>query len=267
MFSCVYEGLFCLYASCTTFMENETKYRLSYCQICKNRARNYDFTVICGLTNEIPKFKNNCEKYYFDELTYNRKVEEIKDEIKEKYNKDTLYKKYFGNLSYTEYNFINDSKYKNVNQTKELKILKHKLIYVVILTISLFALFTLPIMYKLKVENQQEMIIIYITLSLMSFYSIFALIFKEKKVFLETNDKSIIIENEEIFWNSIISTGVLTVSDETSQDFVILGTLDDGIVKLNCYDFIYAKDIIKIIHLNVNVIQRRFGAIGVLGKL
>jgi hypothetical protein len=239
-------------------MKNPTKYRESYCQICKNRARSSDYNVICGLTNEVPIFEDNCKKYDLDQITYDRKVKEIKDEISNTYDRSTLLKKVLSNSSYKEYNFIDDSKYKNLNQTKELKLFKNHFLYVSFLTISLFVLFTLPIMYKPNVDDKNKMIILYISLFLLSLYSIFVLIFKEKKLFLETNEKSIIIENKEIFWNSIISTGILTVSDESTQEFILLGTLDDGIIKVNCYDFIYARDIIKIIHLNVNVLQKRF---------
>jgi hypothetical protein len=104
-------------------MKNETKYRLSYCRICKNRARNSEFEVICSLTKEFPTFKNNCENYDLDEITYKRKVEEVKDEIDDKYNRNTLLKKVLSSSTYKEYNYINDSKYINLNQTKELKFL------------------------------------------------------------------------------------------------------------------------------------------------
>lgn len=241
------------------------KYRLNYCNICKNRAKNSDFNVICSLTREVPSFDNKCDKYEIDEICYNQKVEEIKTEINDEYDP----KKYFGGVYYTEFNEIKQSKYRNPKIG--LKIYNHYLYFVGVLTICLFILITLPIMYKPNLENQKYMIIFYIFLFFLSIYSIFALFFKQKKIFIETYENSFFIENEkEIFWNSIVSTGILVISHGKAPPAisVILGTLNDGIIKIRLEGVeIEAKDLIKVIHLNVNVVQQRFGAIGVLGKL
>lgn len=240
-------------------MKNENKYQLNYCVICKNRRKNSEYNVICNLTNETPSFENKCDEYIFDKITYDQHVDDIKTEINEKYDP----KNFFGGVIYKEYNEIKKSKYKN--QTIGLKIFKHYLNFIGILTASLFVLITLPVMYKPKLENRNNMMIFYLFLFLLSIYSFFVLFFKRKKIFIETKVNSFIIENKkEVFWNSIVSTGVLRISNSKgpASIFVLLGTLNDGIIKIRCENVeIEAEDLIKIIHLNVNVIHQRFGII------
>lgn len=240
-------------------MKNETKYRLNFCKICKNRTINSDLNLVCDLTNKVPSFINKCEKYEIDQICYYQKVEGIKNEIKEEYHPDNFYSKHLSSSSYKEYNNINNSKYKNLDQTIGLKIYRNNLFFVGLLTICLFILFTLPIMYKPKEIHQTYMTIFYLGLFILSLYSIFSIFFKTKKIFIETNDKSFIVNNEEeIFWNSIITTGIQTISMKGgSMEFVILGTLNDGIIKIRLeYVNIEPQDLIKIIHLNVNVAQQ-----------
>lgn len=235
-------------------MKNETKYRLNFCKICKNRTINSDLILVCNLTNKVPSFINECEKYEIDQICYNQKVEEIKNEIKEEYHPDNFYSKHLSSSSYKEYNNINNSKYKNQRQTIGLKIYRNNLFFVGLLTICLLLLFTLPIMYKPKEMYQNYMTILYFGLFILSIYSIFVIFYKAKKIFLETNEKSFIIENEEeIFWNSILTTGIQIVSMKGgSMTFVILGTLSDGIIKIRLeYVNIDPQDLIKIIHLNL----------------
>jgi hypothetical protein len=242
-------------------MKNETKYKLNFCKICKNRTINSDLNLVCGLTNKVPSFVNECEKYEIDQTRYNQKVEKIKNEIKEEYHPDNFYSKHLSSSSYKEYNNINNSKYKNQGKTIGLKIYRNNHFFVGLLTICSFVLFTLPIMYKPKEIYQNNMTIFYSGLFILSAYSVFAIFFKAKKIFIETKDKSFIIENEkEIFWNSIVTTGIQIISMKGgSMKFVILGTLSDGIIKIRLeYVNIEPQDLIKIIHLNVNVVQQRF---------
>jgi len=249
-------------------MKNETKYRLNFCRICKNRKLNSDLELVCGLTNEVPSFINECEKYEIDQIRYNQKVQEIKNEIKEKYDSDNFYSKHLSNSSYKEYDYINSSRYKNQGQTIGLKIYRNNLFFVFLLVICLFILFTLPIMYKPKEIYHSYVAFFYFSLFLLSMYSTYVIIFKGKKIFLKTNDKSFIVENkEEIFWNSILTTGVQTISmNGGSIKFVILGTLNDGIIKIRLeYVDIEPLDLIKIIHLNVNLVKQRFEKNGFKG--
>ena len=39
------------------------KARLSYCNTCNNKSFNSKYGIVCGLTNEIPEFENECPDY------------------------------------------------------------------------------------------------------------------------------------------------------------------------------------------------------------
>jgi hypothetical protein len=40
---------------------------LKFCRICKNRNNNFKTGIVCRLTGEKPKFKNNCKEFLKDE--------------------------------------------------------------------------------------------------------------------------------------------------------------------------------------------------------
>jgi hypothetical protein len=91
-------------------------------------------------------------------------------------------------------------------------------------------------------------------------YSIYVLIFKKKEIFLEVRQKSLIIKNEdEIFWNEIITTGITTINTKNRLYNVVIGTLRNDIIEIRMDNTnLSAEDVIRIIHLNVNPIHQRF---------
>lgn len=48
--------------------------RLEFCTICQNRKIDFKTGLLCSLTEEKPKFENNCEKFLKDEKEAERKL-------------------------------------------------------------------------------------------------------------------------------------------------------------------------------------------------
>jgi hypothetical protein len=175
------------------------------------------------------------------------KLTEVRKNIKNKYP-ESSFKNSLGPYSYKEYEEITSSKYISLKQTVGLKIYKNSNKYIIFLTISTFFLFTFPFMNKL--ESYNIFIIVLYTLCFGTIiYSLYSIFFKKKKLFLETNDKSFILnQKREIYWNEIVVTGILTVRGIPSFDYVILGLSSNEILKIDTNGTnIYPKDFIKII--------------------
>lgn len=179
------------------------------------------------------------------------KTIEIRKRINDRYPNKSFFEHTISSYSYKEYNEIAYSKYSTRKQTFGLRIYKNSNSSIILLTISVFFLFTFPFMNK--GENYQNFISILYFLSFGAIiYSIYSIFFKKKEIFLETNDKSFIINSKrEIGWNEVLVTGILTVRGKPSFDYVILGLSSNEILKIDTNGTdISPIDFIKIIQLN-----------------
>jgi len=53
-------------------MEYLRAYQLSYCTVCKHRKVDWRNIMQCSLTNEVAKFKKDCEFFTLDFDRYNQ---------------------------------------------------------------------------------------------------------------------------------------------------------------------------------------------------
>ena len=182
----------------------------------------------------------------------NLSIQDIREIISEKYSSKNFIQKSFPTVSYKEYEEIKNSNYKTQAQTIGLKIGKDKTGPIIILTISAFFLFTFPYFNPTK-ETTSFLMIIYCIcfgLIILSIYNIFF----NHKVILTTNSNSFTFGKQTVFWDKILTTGILTLHGKPSHRVVVLGLSNGDIVKINVESSqISTDDLIRIIHLNIKI--------------
>ncbi len=178
-------------------------------------------------------------------------IEEVREIVSEKYSPKNILQRWDPPYVYKEYLEITNSDYKRQEQTLGLKIGINKAGPIIILTASSTFLFTFPFFNPAK-ETSSFLAIIYCIsfgLIMLSIYNIFF----NYKIILTTNSKSFTFKKQTIFWDSIVTTGILRVrgGDGPSTHYVVLGLSDGEIVKLDVgISDIGPTDLIRMIHLN-----------------
>ena len=174
---------------------------------------------------------------------------EVQEIVNRKYVREDFINRHFGSSTYTEYENINNTKYKKKEQTDNLKIYLSKTPYIVLITIASTFLFTFPYFNR---ENSTSLFIkiLYAISFILIVFSLYKIISK-RELYIQVLHNSFIINRREILWNEIMTTGKLIVHGKPSHDFLILG-LDSGeILQIDIKKSeIYTEDFIKIIHLN-----------------
>jgi hypothetical protein len=175
---------------------------------------------------------------------------EVQEIVNRKYARNDFINRHFGSSpSYTEYENINNTKYKKKEQTDNLKIYLSKTPYIALITLACTFLITFPYFNR---NNSTSLFIkiLYAISFILIVFSLFKII-SNRKLYIQVLSNSFIINRREILWDEIMTTGILTVHGRPSFDFLILG-LDSGeILKIDINKSeIYTQDFIKIIHLN-----------------
>lgn len=52
------------------------EYRLNFCKVCENRKMNMNRGLICGLTNELADFNENCNNFVGDEIEVKKLIQQ-----------------------------------------------------------------------------------------------------------------------------------------------------------------------------------------------
>ncbi|MBF04389.1 MAG: hypothetical protein CMP76_13970 [Flavobacterium sp.] len=174
---------------------------------------------------------------------------EVQKIVGEKYNREDFLSRNFGSFSYKEYEKIEKSKYRNKEQTANLKIYISKTPYIILITITTFFLLTFPYFNK---DNPTTLFfkIVYSISFILIIISLYKILLN-RKLYIQVFPNSFIFNKREILWSEILVTGKLIVHGKPSYEFLILG-LDSGeILKIDINKSeIYTEDFIKIIHLN-----------------
>jgi len=176
-------------------------------------------------------------------------IEEVREIIAEEYSPKYLLNKWQPSRTYKEYEEIKNSDYKRQEQTIGLKIGIDKTGPITILTLSATFLFTFPFFNPAK-ETSTFLAIIYCIsfgLIIRSVYNIFF----NYKIILTTNSESFTFKNQTVFWDTILTTGIVTLHGNPSHRYVVLGLSNGEIVKIQTEkSSIGEQDLIRIIHLN-----------------
>ncbi len=178
-------------------------------------------------------------------------IEEVREIVTEKYSPKNILQKWDPGYKYKEYEEIKNSDYKRREQTLGLKIGINKTGPITILTISATFLFTFPFFNPAR-ETSSFLAIIYCISFGLIIFSIYNIFFNQK-IILTTNSKSFTFKKQTIFWDSIVTTGILIVygGDGPSSHYAVLGLSTGEIVKLDIgKSDIGPTDLIRMIHLN-----------------
>lgn len=172
---------------------------------------------------------------------------EVREIVNKKYVHEGFIHRNFGSSTYKEYEKIENSKFKNKQQTNGLKIYMSKTPFIFLLVIAIFILLCFPYLYIGHYSLFSIKITCYICIFCIaiSVYKIFS-----KKLYIELFPNSFKLKKREIFWNEILITGILRVH-KPRHEFLILGLNSGEIMQIDIEKSeIYTSDFIQIIHLN-----------------
>ncbi|WP_435261872.1 hypothetical protein [Tenacibaculum sp. nBUS_03] len=68
-------------------MQEKKQYQKGFCIICKNKTVSFEKGVICSLTNLLPDFDKECNKFEVDGTKIREKINDFKKGINLKYTK------------------------------------------------------------------------------------------------------------------------------------------------------------------------------------
>jgi len=172
-------------------------YRLSYCKVCQNKKYENNKTLLCGLTNSIPNFKNNCPDYIYDNIERDKLIrkKQLSNEVK---NKDYHFKKaVFKNP--LDIVILNTRQIQEENNFDSFQLLEFyefrrtkTLGQFIIITFLMIASFFLAI-YSIKIINTENFTDILLILSI---YILLLYFIKPLRLIRKATNKSRIVINE-----------------------------------------------------------------------
>ena len=178
------------------------KLHLSFCLTCKNRKFTFEKGIICNISNQIAEFEKKCTSFKEDLEERKRIKTKLDEKISTEYPDnnfliDLISNKYY---SHIKSNALDNSKYNNINQTRNL-IINHDVTAYKVLMIFFIGLIFLTLFYQydelLKNPfNFQKTGIFYIFVGLIIATFYLGFYHKFKPVF--------ITDNEGIFYIRII---------------------------------------------------------------
>lgn len=181
-------------------------------------------------------------------------IQKLRKKIAEMYPENNSLNRNMGRRYYTEYDSIIKSKFSNCKQTVGLVIYRNKNFQILLLTFCLFLPFIFPLL--VTEEKYESMVTIVCIICLLSIIYLFYAILQPKKVFLKTNEENFILDEKyEFRWDEILTTGILTITEQSiNSRFLVLGIASGEVFEINLdYTDINADEFIKMIHLNQNI--------------
>lgn len=225
---------------------------LYYCKVCKNRQQSSRYGVICGLTEKLPSFKGECEKYIFEEGVFEKLIED----------KRNFYLKILGRKNEFEQEKlrirISEKETGNrIQHTTQLpskiEIFNSKIIYGVFSVVGIALAIFLGTKNEFTSENWFELLflIIALTASISSIY----LGFFSKKPALVLDNNGIKYKNKIIPWTNIVFTSFQTEwkkgEQRSSVEYLVIDKLDGkekikvGIWNINYVEFGHYLELFK----------------------
>lgn len=173
---------------------------LSYCSVCKNRKYTLKHGFICGLTDKIADFEENCKDFELDREKKKEDLEKLIDRIKEKYPKEN------GGFQFLVCKPIKSDKLVVKTENIALKSSKDKknlLLIMGCVLIYFFIQFIYELIYKEKNIAIVVIVIILLSLVLAAIYIIKN--YSSNKIKLTINNSGITNSKNEYFrWNEIL---------------------------------------------------------------
>ncbi|MCO5257356.1 MAG: hypothetical protein M9926_11440 [Lentimicrobium sp.] len=200
---------------------------LNFCYVCKNKGFNVSRGVFCGLTNETPSFRDNCELYLFDSA----EKEKLKNVRRKNLELNTNHEK-FDNIRYAfgvKFSLLRETRKCGDDRAQSLNYLPTETYFLknykwAILG-ELFALFFLIVIFNLNADITKGNIIseyifpvfiIYVTAK-SSYY--FYKIKKGKKVLIISNNGIEHYKQGRFSWQEILLTLVKSKRGWGNQNF------------------------------------------------
>ena len=233
------------------------KLHLSFCSTCKNRNFTFEKGIICNITNQVAKFEKNCTSFVDDREERKRIKVKLDEKISTDYPDnnfliDLVSDKYYSHINK---NVLDNSKFYNINQTRNL-IINHNvaaykglmLFFIVLLSVTLFY------QYDDLINNPynfQKTGIFYIFIGAIITTYYFGFYHKFKPVLI-TDNEGVLYKNDKIYWRQIITSKLITEHQGKSTIYkILIGTSSSVIIELNLDSAkIKPSDFWKIIHLN-----------------
>jgi len=221
----------------------------NYCLVCENRY--YSSNVfICGLTDKIEIFEDECDSFILDDHQLYRKRKPIVSEMKYRYPTNIL-GKFLSNKSYKKGKKIHlFTHYKSKGDTKDLLFKEFDFdIRSSYLSILVLLALVIAMGYKDKQENGLFFFIAFIAVLILGVsYIVYNVYFNKNKKYILIEDKRLVYNDETIFWNDIFDYGFLKQENRTS---LVVQTMSKGIVELGISDIdVKENQLAEIIELN-----------------
>ncbi|KAB1159743.1 hypothetical protein F7018_05385 [Tenacibaculum aiptasiae] len=235
-------------------MKEKKQYQKGFCIICKNKTVSFEKGVICSLTNLLPDFDKECNKFEVDKKRITEKTDEFKKGIKLKYTK--LENKKFWTDPDTSF-YIERFSLKNNNRNlskggvnmkfyrNKFSILNHSLVFIGIFLMIVYG----NIKHNHGWDLQSFNMIFLIVFSLIGIIYISYNYFNDEDYVISIHENYINLNGEKIYWNCILDYVII---EGKNEDKVILCTSLDGIKKIDMKRFDNsAFEIASIIEKNI----------------
>lgn len=241
-------------------MKKNRYYHLSYCSVCQNRTSNLQNGIICNLTNKQADFNDNCPNYNLD----NKQLEKVKNDIAFKIdnnlcnNSSSLDPNSEDGWKFYPLTQSSFSKYKTKQDTIGLKIGKKKFYQYLFLGFSIF-FFLWIIIGALRSEDKIDFKeqLLAVCILVLPFLLLGIKQLRDNKVYFETLEKMMILNNHTIAWNDIITVGysqhLIGTGDGMKSTNMVIGTKSRGLIFTNIDNInISSQEIADLIFLNQN---------------
>ncbi|MDG1477126.1 MAG: hypothetical protein P8Q14_08270 [Vicingaceae bacterium] len=240
-------------------MKKNRYYHLSYCSVCTNRTSNLQNGIICNLTNKQADFTDICPNYILD----TKKIEKVNSDISFKIENNlcngssNLNPNLEDGWKFYPLKQSSSSKYKSMKDTHGLKIGNNKLLTYILLGVSTFPFIWFIkaiINNEIEAKNFKEIAITFSILTVLPLLFGLKELFN-KKIYFETSDKLMKLNEHIIAWNDILIVGYSQhlLNTGNSGTNLVLGTKSKGLIftKIDNVN-INRQEIADIIFLNQN---------------
>jgi len=213
---------------------NTLKYKLSYCNFCRNKSFDNQRGTLCGLTNEKPEFIKSCHDYYENEQLIDYITTTLRGLIKKRYSELSFMKAYQNPHSVFREISSPTNNFKSKKETWSIKRTNSKVFGYIFIVFSLFLFISL--LRENITWNNVSIIILTTSISLLGFglYEIF-----NKKIKFSVNPYGMFFKDEFIYFNDIIFVGSTYLKNagdkKLIRNTVLIGTK-------SCYLFEFHTD-------------------------
>ncbi len=242
-------------------ISNQRKFHLSFCRTCKNRRLNLKNGIICGLTEKIADFENNCSDYEHDQV----ELENLKNGFEKRMQKEYPKSGLKGILSEIEFKRVSKVPFKKFSLPEKAygfeikKDNKYDIsmiggIWFVILLL-VWGNFKNDLAWDLSSMNVVGMLVLFMG----SFYFVYKGFFYRYPTLIKIHEKGIDNQGDFIYWSDILDYGLVNgKGDSSNEEFVVIGTIMSGIIKIDLSRTnISQLQFIEILQHHKNVLQNR----------